>query len=122
MFTLNHKTERSRIGIMSTTPSSRNGAVFPIMSSTGLMGVTMSCSSVPISRSFTIASEVSIMVTMSRIIDDTPGTMKFTLFSSGLYRTRVRSRTPGSRGTSGRIRSNRLTVISPEYSRTTPPT
>ena len=61
-----------------------NGASLPMMSCRGVMGVTMSCSSVPSSFSLTMASEVRMVVMIMRIIASTPGTMKFLLASVGL--------------------------------------
>ena len=52
-----------------------NGTILPIISSVGVIGVTMSCSSVPISFSRTIAIDVRFIVPASSIMTRTPGTM-----------------------------------------------
>ncbi len=52
---------------MSTSPMRVQGISLPAMNCHALTGVTMICSMVPASRSLTMASEVSIIVTtMSR--------------------------------------------------------
>ncbi len=58
----------SATAVISTTsisPTTANGSVFPSISSIGRRGVTISCSMVPISFSRTIASAVSIRVTIN---------------------------------------------------------
>ena len=58
---------------MSTKPTSAGVIVFPSISSRGRMGVTISCSMVPVSRSLTTAMDVSmrqVSMTMSAM---TPG-------------------------------------------------
>ena len=52
-----------------------NGTVFPTMSSPAVSGLTLSCSSVPISRSRTMASEVSSRQTSMMRVPTTPGTL-----------------------------------------------
>ena len=88
---------------MMTTLMIANGASFPMMSCRGVMGVTMSCSSVPSSFSFTMDREVSTVVMIMRIMARTPGTMKFLLARVGLYRTR----TAGSTCTERTLRRRR---------------
>ena len=60
---------------MSKNAIRANGMVLPRISSTGLSGVTINCSMVPISRSLTTAMDVSrsdvSMITMAM----TPGTL-----------------------------------------------
>ena len=51
------------------------GTVLPMISSAGESGLTMSCSSVPISRSRTTASEVRSRLMMSMIAPITAGTL-----------------------------------------------
>ena len=53
------------------------------------MGVTMSCSRVPRSFSFTMEREVSTVVMIMSTMASTAGTMKFLLASVGLYSTRT---------------------------------
>jgi len=89
MGTLNSQTDTPVTSRTSPIPMIRKGMSFPAMSSSGRMGVTLSCSMVPISFSRTTAMEVSIMVMTSRMSPSTPGTMKFRLLSSGLYQTRI---------------------------------
>jgi hypothetical protein len=65
------------------------------MNSPGRMGVTMICSSVPISRSRTTAKAVSV-ITMTRVrLPMTPGTKNQRLLRSGLYHGRCSSSTDG---------------------------
>ena len=65
-----------RTRITSQNPTKMKGIVFPIISSIGFIGETISCSSVPISLSLVIAIEVRMRVVMSRMRHITPGTMK----------------------------------------------
>ena len=58
----------------STMPTSAKGSVLPSISSMGRMGVTINCSMVPISFSRTMASAVSISVTIMMMLATTPGT------------------------------------------------
>ena len=59
---------------VSKSPIRKNGTVFPRMNSNRLIGVTMICSSVPISRSRTTAKAVRL-TTMTRMrLPITPGT------------------------------------------------
>ena len=68
---------------------------FPSIKLVRLIGVTMSCSSVPRSRSFTIAVLViSVIVIVSRM-PTMPGTMNVALFCAGLYHGRTRISTGG---------------------------
>ena len=69
--------------------SMAKGASLPMMSWPGVMGVTMSCSSVPCSFSFTTDTEVRVVVMIMRIMPSTPGTMKLRLARAGLYSTRT---------------------------------
>ena len=55
-------------------PTSANGSVLPSISSIGRIGVTINCSIVPISFSRTMASAVSISVTIMMMFTTTPGT------------------------------------------------
>ena len=55
-------------------PMTTNGAHFPRMNSTGVIGVTMICSIVPTSFSRTIAMPVSMSVTSITSTDMIPGT------------------------------------------------
>ena len=73
--TRNQKVDSASTSSISTKPMAMYGSVLPTISSAGVIGVTTSCSSVPISRSLTIAIEVSSIVTRNRIIEKTPGTM-----------------------------------------------
>jgi hypothetical protein len=52
-----------------------NGTILPIISSAGVIGVTMICSSVPISFSRTIAIDVRFIVPARSIMTSRPGTM-----------------------------------------------
>ena len=60
------------------------------MISVRVAGVTCNCSSVPRSRSRTIALAVNWMSVNVRMIAISPGMMKLAVFSSGLYQGRTR--------------------------------
>ena len=79
-----------RINSTSIKPMMMKGMSLPTMSSLGLSGVTSNCSMVPISFSLTMLRAVRLVVTMSSIIQMTPGTIKSALERSGLYHSRVR--------------------------------
>ena len=76
----------TRISVTSISPMMAKGIILPARSCQGLMGVTTSCSMVPISRSRVMARLVRSMVITSRIMASTPGTMYQLDLSSGLYR------------------------------------
>ena len=61
-----------------------NGMILPSISSQGLIGVTISCSIVPCSRSRTIATAVSISACICSTEPIMPGSMKLICFMSGL--------------------------------------
>ena len=65
------------------------GMILPIIISSGRIGDTRICSMVPRSFSLTMLSAVRIAPTIIMMTAMTPGTMKLTLFSSGLYQTRL---------------------------------
>ena len=71
----NQKTPTTVTSSMSKKPTAANGNVFPIMSSMGLIGVTISCSMVPISRSLTMAIDVSRRQISMIMMAMTPGTL-----------------------------------------------
>ena len=68
----------------------RLGAILPIISSPGRMGVTSSCSMVPVSRSRTTAAAVSVTVCICSSVAMMPGIRNHRSFRSGLYRMRTR--------------------------------
>ena len=55
-------------------PTQKNGIVLPRMNSSGRIGVTMICSSVPTSRSRTTAKAVRLTTITSVRVAITPGT------------------------------------------------
>ena len=61
-----------------------NGAILPTRSKSGRIGVTSTCSSVPISRSRASPIAVVIVVTMRRSIAAMPGTMYGAVSRPGL--------------------------------------
>src|ERR1041385_3876445 len=67
------------------------GRIFPTTSSQERIGVTISCSIVPRSRSRTIEEAVNNAVMKNRIMPITPGTLKYAAMRSGLYQTCVRT-------------------------------
>ena len=69
----------------STSPMRKNGSVLPMMNSTGRIGVTRICSSVPTSRSRTIAKAVRLTMVTRVSVPITPGTKNQRLFRFGLY-------------------------------------
>ena len=70
-----------------------NGKIFPRMISKRVTGVTWSCSSVPRSRSRTIAIAVYWMSVKVRMIAMRPGMMNVAVLRSGLYQGRTRRST-----------------------------
>jgi len=70
----NQKRPTADTSAVSTKPTTANGAHFPRMNSTGRIGVTMTCSIVPVSFSRTIAMLVSIRPTSITSIAMIPGT------------------------------------------------
>jgi len=70
----NHTRLTTVISSTSANPMRANGTVLPRMNSSGLMGVTIICSIVPISFSRTTAMLVSMSVTRSTMMAITPGT------------------------------------------------
>src|SRR3990172_624900 len=70
------------------------------------MGVTISCSMVPRSRSRTMEVAVSMEVSICRIIPISAGTMKYALRRSGVYQSR-KSWTTGMRKVMARVRGSR---------------
>src|SRR3972149_1671376 len=79
----------SRARVMSTYPRVTYGRIFPSISSVLRIGVATSCSNVPSSRSRTMATAVSIIVSICSTTASRPGTMKLTLRRSGLYQAQV---------------------------------
>ncbi len=67
-----------------TKASPRYGSSFPRMTATGEAGVTMSCSSVPRSRSRTMANAASRVPENVRRIATRPGIRRFAVRESGL--------------------------------------
>ncbi len=61
--------------VICTIPTPMYGAILPSISSVFVIGVTMSCSSVPRSRSRTIAIAVTSTIVIVRITPTSPGTM-----------------------------------------------
>ncbi len=75
MGTENQNTPKIVTSAISKYPIMAAGIVFPNISSNGLMGVTISCSIVPTSRSLTIDMDVNsrqVSITINAI---TPGTI-----------------------------------------------
>ncbi len=77
------------MSVASTQPTRKKGTVFPRMNSQRRMGVTIICSSVPISRSRTTAKAVSIMTRISMTLPMTPGTKYHWLSSPSLNHGRT---------------------------------
>ena len=73
--TANHPTAMTVTRSRSAIPIIAKGIVFPAMSSPGVRGLTRSCSRVPISRSRTMASEVSRSATSIMMAPMTAGTL-----------------------------------------------
>jgi hypothetical protein len=88
--TPNHATARAVITNASKRARVVNGSILPSRSSVRVSGVTMSCSSVPRSRSLTIAVLVRIIEIYVMMRPTRPGIMKLTFLSSGLKTTRAR--------------------------------
>ena len=61
---------------ISRKPIRAKGMIFPKSNAGVVIGVTISCSKVPISLSLTIAIQVSITVIMVKSVATIPGTMK----------------------------------------------
>src|SRR5205809_28205 len=80
----------SRINVRLMYPSPMRGRIFPSINSAGRIGVTTSCSSVPSSRSRTIAPMVRKVVVNCSTSPSTPGTMKSWLCNFGLYQPHLR--------------------------------
>ncbi len=100
----NHRIATPVISARSMKATMAGGIVLPTMNSPGVSGVTLSCSSVPTSRSRTTVSAVSTRLMSIRISPITAGTLYTRLARSGLYQARVRSsRAPAV--PSARIRS-----------------
>ena len=93
--TPNHQWPMASTSRVSMKARMTYGRILPTTSSHGRMGVTMSCSIVPRSRSRTIAVAVRMEVMANRIMPITPGIMKYELTRSGLYQTRVRTSSGG---------------------------
>ena len=72
--TWNQRVPTTATRITSARPTTKKGMVLPRMNSKGLIGVTMTCSSVPISRSRTIANAVRVTTIISVMLPITPGT------------------------------------------------
>ncbi len=70
-----------------------NGKIFPRISSRRVTGVTWSCSSVPRSRSRTIAIAVNWMRVKVRMIAMSPGMMNVSVLRSALYQGLTRMST-----------------------------
>ncbi len=85
--TPNQKIPRSKIKTMLIKPMTTNGKTLAKTNSHERTGVTESCSAVPRSFSLTIEMPVKFMVEVIKITQSIPGTMKLTLFNSGLYQT-----------------------------------
>ena len=82
--TWNHSDPTTAISETSKRPIRKNGSVLPRMNSAGRMGVTMICSSVPISRSRTTAKAVSVITRTSVRLPMTPGTKNQRLLRFGV--------------------------------------
>ena len=91
--TWNHSDPTTEISATSKMPIRKNGSVLPRMNSAGRMGVTIICSSVPISRSRTTAKAVSVITRTSVRLPMIPGTKNQRLLRSGLYQGRGASST-----------------------------
>ena len=97
----------TRTTVICTYPTTMNGTILPSMRLVLVIGVTTSCSSVPRSRSRTIAMLVMRMSIIASSTPMMPGTMNTELLRSGLYhgRTRISS---GSTGAFDPARRERL--------------
>jgi hypothetical protein len=73
--TSNTNRPSSKTVVIWTSPTPTYGASFPSISSVLVIGVTMSCSSVPRSRSRTIAIAVTRTSVIVRMTPTSPGTM-----------------------------------------------
>ena len=73
--TSNTNLPSSNTVVICTSPTPTYGEILPSISSVLVMGVTMSCSSVPRSRSRTIAIAVTSTIVIVRITPTSPGTM-----------------------------------------------
>ena len=71
----NHRIAITVMSTMSANATTTGGSVLPRMSSTGVSGLTISCSSVPISRSRTTARAVRMRLTSITSVPITAGTL-----------------------------------------------
>ncbi len=71
----NQSSDTAVMTVRSTNATNTDGRVLPMINSRGRSGLTISCSSVPISRSRTTASEVSSSVMSSTMVPMTAGTL-----------------------------------------------
>ena len=113
--TSNQNTATSVTRITSNMPMRAYGSNLPTISSQRASGVTLSCSSVPTSRSRTMAMADRLVVTTSSSSATMPGTMKSRLSSRGLNHTRMSASIGAMRGRPGR----RSAVFSAENDATT---
>ena len=84
---LNQKIMKSAITIISISATTPNGRALPIINSTGRIGDTVSCSIVPLSRSFTIDIDVSIIITRPVMSARIAGKKNILLSIFGLKKT-----------------------------------
>ena len=70
------------------------------------MGLTISASSVPFSRSRTTETAIAVMVVCMSSAPISPGTMKIAETRSGLYQARTRTSTGGSAWRESRVPSS----------------
>ena len=87
----NHNRPTLTTSATSPRPTRKNGTVLPTMNSTGRIGVTMICSSVPTSRSRTMAKAVRLTTMISVSVPITPGTKNQRPLRSGLNQGRCSS-------------------------------
>ena len=93
--TPNHQCPTASTSIVLKNPSATYGISLPTINSHGRMGVTISCSIVPRSRSRTTEEAVRMAAMAYRIMPITPGIIKCALIRSGLNQTVVRTSTGG---------------------------
>ncbi len=82
--TPNKKCAAPMMMVICTKPTSTNGAILPIMISTGLIGMASRLSIVPRSISRVTASAVNIIMVMVSTTPSRPGTILYWVMPSGL--------------------------------------
>ena len=83
--TSNHSMPNTATMDTSNRPIRKKGRVLPMMNSTGCIGVTSSCSSVPTSRSRTMAKAVRLTMVIRPSVPIRPGIKNQRLLRLGLY-------------------------------------